>query len=98
MADIVNLKRAREDKARREGAVVGAVDQLHRLAVARGDAETVAPLLQPDDDGEQRRALVGQAIFVAQRALAVGGLAEDAGLDEFLQTRRQNIPSDAKIL
>jgi hypothetical protein len=31
-----------------------------------GDAETVAPLLQPDDDGGRPRP-VGQAIFAAQR-------------------------------
>src|SRR5262249_53173940 len=87
----------RIDQHRIERLVVAAVAQLHWLAVARGDAEPVTPLLQPDYDGEQRRALVGQAILVAQRALTVGGLAEDAGLDKLLQPRRQNVARDTEI-
>ncbi len=35
---------------------------------------------------------------MAQRTLAVGGLAEDAGLDELFQARRQHIARDAEIL
>src|SRR5713226_3044761 len=85
------------DQHRLERPAVAAIDEIHRLAAARSDAKAVAPLLQPDDDGEQGSALVGQAIFMAQRTLAVGGLAEDAGLDKFLQPRRQDIARDAEI-
>ncbi len=35
---------------------------------------------------------------MAQRTLAVGDLAEDAGLDELLQPRRQHVARDAQVL
>ncbi len=34
---------------------------------------------------------------MAERPLAVGGLAEDAGLDEFLQPRRLDVAGNAEI-
>src|SRR5262249_54085797 len=73
-------------------------DQTQRLAAAGGDAEGVAPLLEADDRREQGRALVGQAIFVTQRPLAIGRLAEDAGLHQLLQPRREHVARDAEIL
>ncbi len=91
------LARVDVDQHRLERPAVAAIDEIHRLAAARGRAIAVAPLLQTDDHGEQRGALVGQAVFVAQRTLAVGGLAEDAGLDKFLQPCRQNIAGDARF-
>ena len=62
-----------------------AVDEIHRLAAARGGAVAVAPLRQADDHREERGPLVGQAILVAHRVLLVDLATQDALVNEALE-------------